>query len=279
MSPPTQGRKIAVIGLGGQVGTPTVKGLLAQGIHTITAVQRLESTSTFPHEVVVKTGDLNDESFLVIAFQGQDAVVLMPPIPHIISVQEPAVRAAAKAGVPYVLPSEFGPDPFASRLIEENELLQNKKRIRDLIEELGATIWTGATGKVNASSVAHSGYATAAVLSLPEEDLSRYRNKAFYVPSCHLTQKELLEAVQKETGTTESDWEVKHQEIKDALKDCNAKIQQGDGVAPFAKFFLTHFQEGNGGDFQHKVVVDDVEKLHKIGLRDETIESVLRSCL
>ncbi|KAM0345020.1 hypothetical protein ACHAPU_006904 [Fusarium lateritium] len=306
---PTQGRKIAIIGLAGQVGTPTMKGLLAQGIHTITAVQRSESTSTFPHEVIVKTGDLKDESFLVGAFQGQDVVVLMPPIPHIISVQEPAVRAAAKAGVPWVLPSEFGPDPFASRLIEENQLLQNKKRIRDLIEELGvsswisitvgpfldmnmksglwgfdienrkATIWTGAVGKVNASSIAHTGHATAAVLSLPDEDLARYRNKAFYVPSCHLTQRELLEAVQNATGTTDKNWEVKHQEIKDALKDCNAKIQQGDSVAPFAKFFLTHFQAGNGGDFQHKVVIDDIKKLHKIGLEDESIESVLNASL
>ncbi|KAF5000288.1 hypothetical protein FGRMN_1920 [Fusarium graminum] len=309
MSPPTQGRKIAIIGLSGQVGTPTVKELLAQGIHTITAVQRLESTSTFPHEVIVKNGDLNDESFLVSAFHGQDVVVLMPPIPHIISVQEPAVRAAAKAGVPYIFPSEFGPDPFASRLIEENQLLQNKKRIRDLIEDLGvsswisitvgpfldmniksglwgfdienrkATIWTGAVGKVNATSVANTGYATAAVLSLPEEDLARYRNKAFYVPSFHLTQRELLEAVQKATGTTEKDWEVKHQEIQDAFEDCNAKIQQGDDVAPFAKFFVTHFQEGNGGDFQHKIVIDDVEKLHKIGLGDEAIEDVLKASL
>ncbi|KAM0266745.1 hypothetical protein ACHAPA_006520 [Fusarium lateritium] len=305
----TQGRKIAIIGASGQVGSPTLKALLAQGIHTITAVQRAESTSTFPQEVLVKSGDLADESFLVGAFQGQDVVVLMPPLPHITSIQEPAVRAAAQAGVPYVFPAEFGPDPFATRLIEENKLLQDKKQIRDLIEELGvsswisisvgpfldmniksglwgidvenrkATIWSGATGKVNTSSVAHTGQATAAVLSLPDAELSQYKNKAFYVPSVHLKQQELLKAVQDATDTTGKDWDVKHQDIQDAIKDCNSKIQQKDDMAPFVKFFLTHFQENSGGDFQRKVVASEVAKLLKLGLQDETLESILKSSL
>src|SRR5690242_17765987 len=108
MVPQKQGRKIAIIGGSGQVGNPTIKALLALQVHTITAVQRVEATSTFPSEVIVKTGDLQDESFLADAFKGQDVVVLMPPFPHIISVQEPAVRAAAKVGVPYILPAEYG---------------------------------------------------------------------------------------------------------------------------------------------------------------------------
>lgn len=304
----TQGRKIAIIGSSGQVGSPTLKALLAKGIHTITAVQRAESTSTFPHQVLVKSGDLTNESFLVSAFQGQDVVVLMPPLPHITSIQEPAVRAAARAAVPFVFPSEFGPDPFATRLIQENKLLQDKKNIRDLIEELGvsswvsitvgpfldmiksglwgidmenrkATIWNGATGKVSTASVAHTGQATAAVLSLPDEDLSQYKNKAFYVPSLHLTQQELLKAVQNATDTTNEDWDVKHQDIEDAIKDCTLKIQQKDGMAPLVKFFLTHFQEDSGGDFEHKVVASEVKKLHKMGLQDETLESALKSSL
>ncbi|KAF5717916.1 oxidoreductase like [Fusarium mundagurra] len=233
MSGKAQGRKIAIIGSSGQVGQPTIKALLALGIHTITAVQRIEAASTFPPEVIVKTGDLKDESFLASTFQGHDAVVLMPPLPHLITLQESAVRAAAEAGVPYILPAEFGPDPFASKLIEDNQLLQDKKKIRDLIEELGvsswisvavgpfldmniksglwgidvdnrkAKIWTGAVGKVNTSSVAQTGQATAAVLGLPEPDLSRYKNKAFYAPSFYLSQKELLLAVQKAIGMTD----------------------------------------------------------------------------
>ncbi|WKT53237.1 hypothetical protein QSH57_003799 [Fusarium oxysporum f. sp. vasinfectum] len=307
MSGQAQGRKIAIIGSSGHVGRPTIEGLLAQGIHTITAVQRIEATSTFPPEVMVKSGDLKDESFLTSTFQGQAVVVLMPPLPQLVTLQEPAVRAAAKAGIPCILPAEFGADPFATRLIEENQLLQDKKKkIRDLIEELGvsswisvavgpfldmniksglwgidvenrkATIWTGAVGKVNASSVAQTGQATAAVLSLPGQDLSRYKNKAFYVPSFHLTQKELLQVFQKATGTADQDWEIDYQDVNDALKDCNDKIQQKDATAPFVKFFLTHFREGSGGDFESKVDASEVKKLHEIGLQKEAIDDMLK---
>jgi hypothetical protein len=305
LSNQTQGRKIAIIGSSGQVGQPTVKALLAQGIHTISSVQRIEATSTFSPGVIVKSGNLKDESFLTDVFQGQDMVVLMPPLPHLVSLQEPAVRAAAKAKVLYILPAEFGPDPSATRLIAENQLLQDKKKIPDLVEELGvsswisiavgpfldmniksglwvidvenhkATIWTRGVGKVSTSSVAHTGQTTAAVLSLPENDLCKYKNKAFYVPSFHLTQKELLQAVQKAAGMTGRDWEVDYQDVNDALKDCNEKIQQKGRTAPFVKFFLTHFQNGNGGDFENKVDAKEVKKLHGIRLQKEAIEDVL----
>lgn len=309
MAPQKQGRKIAIIGASGQVGSSTMKALLAQGVHTITAVQRLEATSKFPSEVVVKSGDLQDESFLAGVFQGQEVVVLMPPLPHIVSVQEPAVRAAAKVGIPYILPAEYGPDPFANQLVEENQLLQMKKRIRDLIEELGvsswisvtvgpfldmhlksdlwgfdiknrkATMWDGKVGTVSAAGLNHTGQAVAAVLTLPEEVLSQYKNRAFYTPASHFTQQELFEAVRKVLGTTEKNWDVEHQDIDEALRDCNAKIQQQDANAPFVKFFLTHFQEGSGGDLRNKVNDDELRRLHELGLEDETLEDVIKTCV
>jgi hypothetical protein len=307
MTPQKQGRKIVIIGASGNTGRPTVKALLDQGVHSITAVQRLGATSKFPSEVIVKSGDLQDESFLASAFQGQDVVVLMPPLPHIISIQESAVRAAAKAGIPYILPAEYGPDPFAHQLVEQNQLLQDKKRIRDLISGLGvaswisvtvgpfldlniksglwgidfenrkATIWDGNVGKVSASDLTHTGQAVAAVLTLPEEALSQYKNKAVYAPAFHFTQQELLEAVQRALGTMEEGWAIEYQDIHDALKDCEAKIQQQDGNAPFVKFFLSHFQEGSGGDLRQKVNYDEIRKLQEFGLEDQALEDVIKA--
>jgi hypothetical protein len=309
MAPQKQGRKIAIIGGSGQVGNPTIKALLAQQVHTITAVQRVEATSTFPSEVIVKTGDLQDESFLADAFRGQDVVALMPPFTQMISVQEPAVRAAAKVGIPYILPAEYGPDPFAQRLIEQNELLQNKKRIRDLIEELGvsswvsvtvgpfldmhvqsglwsvdfknrkATLWDGSIGTVSSTDTKHTGQAVAAVLTLPEESLSKYKNNAVYTPAFHFTQREFFEAAQRATKTTEKDWSVGNHDIEEALKDCNAKIEQGDPMAPLSKFMLTHFQEDNGGDMRGKVDDNEFKKLHELGLEEEQLEDVIKAAL
>ncbi|KAM0543429.1 hypothetical protein ACHAPJ_012292 [Fusarium lateritium] len=306
MASKAQGRKIAIIGASGHVGAPALKALVAQGVHTITAVQRTEATSTFPSEVIVKTGNLEDESFLASTFQGQDVVVLIPPLSHILSIQEPAVRAAAKAGVPYILPGEYGPDPFAKYLIEENQLLQNKKKIRDLIDELGvsswisvtvgafldaniqagfwsidtkqkkATIYSGANGKLSTSSVTHTGQATAAVLGLPEDDLAKYKNKAVYVPEFRLTQREVLKVVQDATKTTDEDWNIDVVDIKDAFADCEAKIQQGDVLAGYFKFFLTHYQDDGGAEFEHKVVASEVEKLHALGLHKQSLEDVIK---
>lgn len=303
-----QGRKIAIIGASGQLGKPTVDGLLAQGVHTITAIQRSDATSTFPSTIAVKKGDLADETFLAAALQGQDVLVLIPPLSHL-HLQEPAIRAAAKVGVPYVVPSEFGPDPFAKQLTDENILLVTKKIYRDLIEELGvsswvspvvgpwiefgldaglwgvdvkgrkATLWKGADGKVNTSTVQHTSELIAAVLSLPEADLARYKNQAVYAPSFRLSQREILDAVQRATGTTDADWDISVRDVNDVAKDYEEAIKKGDGVAPYTKFYVTHFLEGHGGDFQNKVDAAELAKLAQYGLRTENLDDVVKVAL
>ncbi|TWU72069.1 hypothetical protein ED733_003489 [Metarhizium rileyi] len=309
MAPKGQGRKIAIIGASGQIGKPTVEALLSHGGHTITALQRPEATRTFAEEVIVKKGNLEDETFLTDALKGQDAVVLMPPLSHLLKLQEPAVRVAAKVGVPYVFPAEFGPDPFAGKLVGENELLRAKKKIRDLVEELGvsswvsiavgpwlddclkaglwgidykarkATLWHGADARANTASIAHAGEALAAVLSLPEADLAKYKNKAVYAPSFFLTQREILEAVQRVTETTDADWDIETRDVKEVETEYEEKIKQGDGVAPYTKFIVTHFLKGHGGDFQNKIDEAEVEKLGRLGLQKETLEQVIKKGL
>ncbi|OBT53931.1 hypothetical protein VE04_04325 [Pseudogymnoascus sp. 24MN13] len=299
MAPQVQGRKIAIVGASGQLGKPMLKALLAKGIHTITVIQRLEATSIFPSGVTVKKGDLEDEAFLADVFKGQDAIVLMPPLSHIISLQKPAIRAAAKVGVRWILPSEFGPDPFASKLIEENILLKNKKEIRDFINELGvsswisvavgpwldislplglwgidpkarkATIWCGADAKTSTATVARSGEAAAAVLSLPEADLVKFKNNLSDAPSF----------LPRATSTTDADWDVTTREYEDIASEYEENIKKGDGMAPFIKFFVTHFVEGLGGDFNHKVDAAELEKLEKLGLPKDNLEEVIKVAL
>nr|CEG04482.1 unnamed protein product [Fusarium clavum]CEG05765.1 unnamed protein product [Fusarium clavum] len=309
MAPAVQGRKIAIIGASGKLGKPTIDALAGLGAHTITAIQRPEAASTFPTGITVKKGNLKDEAFLTEVLKGQDALVLMPPLAQLVELQEPAIRAAANAGVPYILPSEFGPDPFAGQLVEENELLIAKKRIRDLIESLGvsswisiavgpwldegltqgmwgiepktrkATIWRGADAKMNTATISHTAEAVAAVLSLPEADLTKYKNKAVYTPSFHLTQREILDAVQRATGTTDVDWDIKTHDFNEVAKEYEYQIAQGDGVAPFIKFFVTHFLEGHGGDFNHKVDSMELEKLEQLGLHKEDLIQAIKVAL
>ncbi|CEI61887.1 hypothetical protein FVEN_g2943 [Fusarium venenatum] len=145
------------------------------------------------------------------------------------------------------------------------------------VENRKATIWDGNVGKVSASGLTYTGQAVAAVLTLPEEALSQYKNKAVYLPAFHFTQQELLESVQRAMGTAEEGWAIEYQDIHDALKDCEAKIQQQDGNAPFVKFFLSHFQEGSGGDLRHKVNNDELRKLHEFGLVNQALDDAIKA--
>ncbi|KAM0396944.1 hypothetical protein ACHAQC_004469 [Fusarium culmorum] len=247
MTSPKQGRKIAIIGASGNVGAPTVKALLAQGIHSITAVQRLGAASKFPSEVVIKSGDLQDESFL----------------------DKKKIRD---------LISELGVASWISVTVGPFLDMNMKSGLwRIDVENRKATIWDGNVGRVSASGLTHTGQAIAAVLTLPEEALSQYKNEAFYAPAFHFTQQELLEAVQRAMGTMEEGWSVEYQDIHDALKDLEAKIEQQDGNAPFVKFFLSHFQEGSGGDLRHKVNPDELNKLYELGLEDQALEDVIEA--
>ena len=303
------GRNIAIIGGSGRLGKLTVDALLRLGGHTIIAIQREDSTSSFPEGVNVEKGDLADEAFLAAVFKDQEVVILMPPLAHLVTLQEPAVRAAAKAGVPYILPSEFGPDPFAGKLVEENMLLRSKREVRRLIESCGvsswvsivvgpwldlglstwrwgvdvkarkATIWSGANARINTASVLRTAQAVAAVVSLPEADLLKHKNGAVYAPSVQLTQREILEAVQHATASTDSEWDLTFSDAKVAARDCEEKIRQGQAAAHSVKFSITHFLEDYGGDFSHKIDHSELQKLRQLGLQEERLEDIIKSVL
>lgn len=78
-------------------------------------ISRAKSTAAFPGEVIVKRGSYEDESFLLSALQGQDALVLLLGI-QAIPLQEAFIRAATQAGVAWVLPTEFASDIAPSKL-------------------------------------------------------------------------------------------------------------------------------------------------------------------
>ena len=102
-------KNIAIVGASGTLGTPVLSALLASNIHNITVVARRESTATFPSSVTVKKGDYNSASFLYSAFSGQNVLILILPI-RALDGQTRLIAAASKAGVKYVLPTEYGSD-------------------------------------------------------------------------------------------------------------------------------------------------------------------------
>lgn len=295
------GRKIAIVGASGKLGKSTLKALLSKGVHTITAIQRSESTSDFPPTIIVKRGSFTDESFLVSALSGQDVLIIIVPIPNM-NVGELFIHAAAKAGVPYILPTEFGVD--TPEMENEHSMMAPKLARRRLIEELGVSSWIavivnfwldtniqsglwgfdikgrkaeiikGADAKISTTTLSRSGEGIAVLLSLTEAELARYKDQSYYYSSFVLSQRDIFEAIKRATGTESIDWDITEKDAAHVIRELDLKIQEGDGYAEWYRLFVMFFQGMQGSNFEDKIV-----DLREYGLRSENLDEVIKKAI
>ncbi|MCJ1377840.1 hypothetical protein MMC17_000936 [Xylographa soralifera] len=134
---------VAIVGAGGQSGKFIVEALLKNGKHNITAITREGSTNKVAEGVHVKKVDYNDQASLTEALKGQDALVITMGVTAPPGQQTKLVEAAAAAGVPWVLPNEFGGDGLNEEAGKDIFLGPPKKAVRDHIEKLGKSSWIG----------------------------------------------------------------------------------------------------------------------------------------
>lgn len=93
--------------------------------------------------MAVKQGNYTSSEFLESALQGQDVLIITLHVMTSPEIQSNFIRAAAKAGVPYILPNEYGQDGDNEELTKAISILASKKQYRDLVEELGTSSWIG----------------------------------------------------------------------------------------------------------------------------------------
>ncbi|KAH8810904.1 hypothetical protein F5884DRAFT_727138 [Xylogone sp. PMI_703] len=294
-----QGRKIAIAGGSGTIGGPTLAALLEAGIHTITVLSRASSDVSFPSGVQVKKGNYTDQSFLVSALGGHDFLILA--IGRLgRDVQIPLIKAAAEAGVRWLVPSEFGPDPYAP-LVKESPIIASKKKYRDLAEELGlswisvvcnpyldwslengswsidikgreAKLVDGGISKFNTTTIKQTAKGVATLLSLPDTELSRYKNKPVFLSSAYISMRELLSSVIRATGTSESDWDIKRVSYDDDIKIAREEAAKGSITAMIEEFYDMNTREGFGGDYQSKAIKD----MESLGLEEEDLDRIVK---
>lgn len=116
------------------------------------------------------------------------------------------------------------------------------------------------------------------VLSLPisggvegKKDLSHYANKFIYLTSFLLSQKELLESVQRATKTSAKDWTIEHGSVEAYLARGGEKMSKGDFTGLFDMLFGTMYSKGHGGDFQSTRGVEN----GMLGLPEERLDDVM----
>ena len=202
------------------------------------------------------------------------------------------VQAAAKAGVPYVMPNGYGGDIDDIKLGEETMLGPIAKANRDEIERLGMqwitmccgfwydyslaggearfgfdfdkrslTIYDDGNTKNSTSTLSQVGRAVAQVLSLkelPEDEndksltLSTFLNKGVYIKSFLVSQNDIFESVKRVTGTTDSDWTFTHEATKKRYENGLAQVKGGN-MAGFSKMLYSRsFYPDNPNDLSAK---------------------------
>jgi hypothetical protein len=87
--------------------------------------------------------------------------------------------------------------------------------------------------KMNTSTWELCGNAVAGIVSLPIEELEgKWRNKSFYVGSFRVSQREMLESVQRVLGQGDGEeWEVEYQTSKERYERSMQEMREGDHMA------------------------------------------------
>ncbi|KAF1952600.1 NAD(P)-binding protein [Byssothecium circinans] len=133
--------RVAIVGAGGKMGQHLTEHLLKTGKHIVTAITRPDSTSKVPDGVKVAhvnySGD--DLSALVEALKGQQFLLVTMSVMAPRDTMSKLIRAAAQAGVPYILPNWFGHDPSNKKLCDECFLSGINEPVRTEIESLGVS--------------------------------------------------------------------------------------------------------------------------------------------
>ncbi|KAI1113078.1 hypothetical protein F5Y14DRAFT_418796 [Nemania sp. NC0429] len=298
MAPEKTTRNVTLIGANGTVGAPILAALLAAG-HKTTVLTRPRSNANFPPAVAVHVGDYGDEPFVVSSLKGQDVLVMA--VGHsAYDAQIPLIKAAAKAGVPYIVPCEFSSDPTHAKLNAETQLMKAKAPYRKLIEDLGISSWIGVVNnpwvefsmrhgvygidlkkktatfydggnvKANFTTLTRVGESLAALLLLPDAELSKYKNQFVYLSSFHVSQRDLFASAMRATATTEKDWTITNMSSDKVIHE--AKEPTASAMTRLLAFYPLMFKDGYGGDYNFKVI--DPKKLN---LETEDLDTVMKS--
>lgn len=101
------------------MGSYIAQELVKTGKHIVTALTRSESINKLPKGVKTVTVDYDDETSLVEAMKGQQMLIITLAVRAPPGTQSKLIKAASKAGVPYVMPNAWGADPLNEQLMQD----------------------------------------------------------------------------------------------------------------------------------------------------------------
>lgn len=261
--------------------------------------------------MIVAPVDYNDEATIIAALKDQQILIITmaPTAPR--DTHSKLVQAAAKAGVPYVMPNSYAGDIENIKLGQDTILGPVGKANRDEIERLGmqwisvccgfwydyslaggearfgfdfdkrsVTLYDDGNTKNSTSTLSQVGRAVATVLSLkelPEDEsdksltVSGYLNKGVYLKSFVVSQNDIFESVKRVTGTTDADWTVTHEPTKKRYEEGLALVKVGN-MSGFSKMLYARaFYPDDKSEFSAKA------QNELLGLPEESLDEATKS--
>lgn len=310
---PNHIHSIAIVGASGTIGSYITSSLLQNTSFNLTALTRHSSTTAFPSTLKTACIDYSDPQTIVSALHGHDALIITLAVSAPPSTQETLIRAAAQAGVKWILPNEFG--MYNTEAAQADTVGDGKMRARQMIERLGmswigltcgfwyehslaspelfginitkrkATLFDEGVQKLNVSTWGFVGNAVGKILSLPasqeqgnddegckeEVTLSHYKNTMVFVSSFTVSQRDMLESVQRVTETTEEEWKITKVDAKKRFEDAKEKVRNGDRSA-FGRCLYTRYLYDDEGLFEKSHGLDN----ERLGLGEEDLDEATR---
>lgn len=104
---------------GGTLGKHIAQELVKTGKHIVTALTRSGSINKLAEGVNTVTVDYDDETSLIEAMKGHQILIITLAVRAPAGTQSKLIKAAAKAGVPYIMPNAWGADPLNERLMQD----------------------------------------------------------------------------------------------------------------------------------------------------------------
>lgn len=252
-------KNVAIVGATGRIGGAFAKALSETGKHNVTALVREDSKGTLPEGVDVIRVNYDDEASIVNALKGQQFLAITLGVQAPSDLHAKIAAAAGKAGVTYVMPNTFGyPVDSANVTGPYDKLVVD--RINDANNGVSSAVpfycgfwyeWSLATGEqwfgftikdrkvtffddgnrtITVSTWDQCGRAFAALLSLPESgsspSLTDFK-KGVHMYSFQVSQRDMLDSLNRVLGTADSDWEIRYEPISKRVKDGAEEFANG----------------------------------------------------
>ncbi|VUC38223.1 unnamed protein product [Clonostachys rosea] len=308
--------RVAIVGAGGKIGKPITDALVAEGKHTITVLTREDSETQLPRGVKVARVNYEKEESVISALRGQQFLLIAMATTAPPGSQEKIIAAAAKAGVPWVMPNAYGSDIYNESLGKDTMMGPGIKSGIKAVEDGGVSSWIALTCGVwfefslamgpwwfgidfankrieqcdngntliNTSTWEQCGRAIASLLSLkelPEDEedtspsISQWRNRALTISSFQISQRDILDSVNRVKGLTNADWQIQqepsHVRYQRGLNLLKTGNRLGFALALYARIFYPN----GGANFEATQALDN--KI--LGLPKEDLDEATRRAI